>query len=395
MGRIGPARLLRTPYARASGAFTPPQTPSRIHPLPTRRGLRIIRHVTRDREEDFDPDAAATDGSGLFGLPHTPEQAAVHVLAIPFDATTSYRQGSAHGPEAVVAASRQVDLFDPDTGRPWQAGIALLESDARFETWQREASELARPIIQRGGAIAGQAELERALARVNAIGIELDTAVRERTADILRDGRLPCVLGGDHSVPFGAIAACAEAHPGLGVLHFDAHADLRRAYEGFQRSHASILHNVLHELPQVAKLVQVGVRDLGEDELRCMQEHEARVRTLFDRDWARTRLAGGDLRALVREHLAELPPEVYITFDVDGLDPALCPNTGTPVPGGLRWDETMMWLEELAGSGRRVVGLDVVEVSPGTQRDPEGRSWDAIVGARLLYKLIGYALLCR
>jgi agmatinase len=112
---------------------------------------------------------------------------------------------------------------------------------------------------------------------------------------------------------------------------------------------------------------------------------------LLDVDWASARLEGKDLRALVREQLSVLPRDVWITFDVDGLDPALCPNTGTPVPGGLSWHESMLWLDELARSGRRVVGLDLVEVSPGPVL-PEADTWDAIVGARLLYRLIGCAL---
>jgi agmatinase len=351
--------------------------------------------MTRDRERAFDPNAASQPGSGLFGLPHTPAEAQVHVQAVPFDATTSYRQGAAHGPEAVLAASHQVDLFDLDHGRPWEVGICLLEPDPRLEELQREASTLARPIIDRGGDIAGDAALETARTRVNAIGAELNAIVHERTHVILEAGRLPCVLGGDHAVPFGAIEACAERHPGMGILHFDAHADLRVAYEGFTWSHASILGNVLERIPSVAKVLQVGLRDVGEDELERIQGAGGRVHACFDRDWAHARLERRNLRALVRQHLAELPREVYLTFDIDGLDPTLCPNTGTPVPGGLRWDETLLWLEELAHSGRRIIGLDLVEISPGATPDPEGRSWDAIVGARLLYKLIGCALATR
>ena len=100
----------------------------------------------------------------------------------------------------------------------------------------------------------------------------------------------------------------------------------------------------------------------------------------------------GRVRALARETIALLPDAVYVTFDVDGLDPTLCPGTGTPVPGGLLWDEAMVWLEELAKSRKRIVGLDLNEVSAGPDGDPDGTSWDAIVGARLLYRLIGAAL---
>jgi agmatinase len=314
------------------------------------------------------------------------------VIPVPFDATTSYRKGTAHGPAAVLAASRQVDLFDLDFGRPYETGIAMLEPDSRIAELQEEASELAGPILELGGAIAGERSLARSLARVNAIGAQVNEIVRAAAEHCLEMRKLPVVLGGDHAAPFGAIEAAAARHPGLGILHFDAHADLREAYEGFTWSHASILFNVMQRLGSVAKLVQVGIRDLSGDEHARITTSSGRIRTLYDRDWARARMAGADLRTLVREHLALLPREIWVSFDVDGLDPTLCPSTGTPVPGGLSWHEVMLWLEELARSEHLVVGLDLNEVSPGEKGDPDGSSWDAIVGARLLYKLIGAAL---
>jgi len=340
----------------------------------------------------FDPDDAARLESGIFGLPHGPDQARVHVLPVPFHATTSYRRGTAHGPRAVAAASRQVELADPLFGRAWEEGIWLAPEDDQIRRWNDEASRLADPVIEAGGAVDGDPELVAAREKVNVIGGLLNEYVRAWTESALRHDRLPVVLGGDHSVPFGAIDACAASFPGLGVLHFDAHADLRAAFEGFEWSHASILHNVVTRLPGVARVVQVGIRDLGEAERALIEGSEGRIHAVYDQDWARWRLVGKKLRRKVRAALEHLPEDVYVTFDVDGLDPTLCPNTGTPVPGGLGWHEAGLWLEELARSGRRVVGLDLNEVSPGPAGDPRGESWDAIVGARLLYRLIGAAV---
>lgn len=338
----------------------------------------------------FDPDGPAR-GSGLFGLPSAPEEAAVHVLPVPFDATTSYRRGTAGGPAAVLAASRQVDLEDLWTGRPYEAGIALLEGAPRIGELQRAASDAA----ERARALPeGSPERAEATRAVDACGAELNALVRGAVERALAHAKLPCVLGGDHSAPFGALEACSAAHAGLGVLHFDAHADLRRAYEGFEWSHASILYNVVERL-DVARVLQVGVRDLCGEELERIERSDGRIRSVFDREWASARFAGADLRALVRGKLDLLPESVYVSFDVDGLDPTLCPSTGTPVPGGLDWHEAMLWLEELAASGRRVVGLDLCEVCPGPGGDPRGEGWDAIVGARLLYRLIGFALRTR
>lgn len=342
----------------------------------------------------FDPSAAAQPGSGIYGLPSTRDEAGVHVLPVPFDATASYRKGAWMGPDAVAAASRQVDLFDAFTGRPYEAGIWQAEPLPNALELNHEASRLADGIIAAGGDLNAAGHLRADLARVNAIGAELNELVRKATRQVLELDKLPVLLGGDHSTPFGAIQACAERHPGLGVLHFDAHADLRVAYEGFEWSHASIMENVTRRLPKVARLAQVGIRDFSEDEYELSRRSKGRIVTLYDREWQRARLAGGDeVLRIVREHLSTLPEHVYVSFDIDGLDPALCPSTGTPVPGGLSWADAMLWLEELALSGKRVVGLDLNEVNPG--HDVEGDSWDAMVGARLLYRMIGVALMTR
>lgn len=339
----------------------------------------------------FDPSAAAGLESDLFGLPVDPAGARVQVVPVPFDATASYRKGAADGPRAILAASRQVDLFDLLFGKPYTAGIHLREAHPRVVAAQAEATPLAARVIEVGGLVQGRSELEAALARVNVLGGEVNAAVREATAEILVRGQLPAILGGDHSVPFGAIEAAAARYPGLGILHVDAHLDLRQAYEGFEWSHASILRNVAERIDGVAKVLHVGIRDLSEEELDYARARPKQHSVLLDTEWAAARLEGRDLRGLVREQLSVLPRTVWISFDVDGLDPTLCPATGTPVPGGFSWHEAMLWLEELARSGRQVVGLDLNEVSPGAT-PPEQDSWDAIVGARLLYRMIGCAL---
>lgn len=343
----------------------------------------------------FDPSAAAPPGSGIFGLSTPRSEAAVHVLPVPFDATASYRKGAWRGADAILRASRQVDLFDLLTGRPYEAGIWMAPPPGPVLALNREASRLADGIIAAGGDVSAGPSLAADLARVNAIGAKLNEFVRAATLESLEDGRLPVLVGGDHSTPFGAIQACAERYPGMGVLHFDAHADLRVAYEGFEWSHASIMENVTRRLAGVDKLVQVGIRDFSEDEYELSRRSNGRIVTLYDRDWHHARLSGGERTLLVvREHLSELPQQVYLSFDIDGLDPKLCPNTGTPVPGGLSWWDAMLWLEELSRAGKHVVGLDLNEVNPGPASDDED-SWDAMVGARLLYRMIGVALMAR
>ena len=335
----------------------------------------------------FDPDAPAA-GNGIYGLPHTPEEARVVVVPVPWDATTSYRAGAAAGPEAIIAASRQVDLYDSETGRPYQAGIAVLESDGTIERWNAAARASAEPIIAVGGQIGDDAFLRAALDEVNQLGARVNDWVHGHTQRLLAAGKLVAVIGGDHSVPFGAIQAVAERHPGVGVLHLDAHADLRAAYEGFTWSHASIMHNVVTRLPQVGRLVQVGIRDLGTAEAEMIRVSEGRIVTFFEPELAARRFEGETWGAQAARIVAALPAEVYLSWDIDGLDPAYCPHTGTPVPGGLSFAQATYLLRALGESGRRIVGLDLNEVAPG----PDGDEWDGNVGARLLYKMIGWAL---
>jgi len=332
----------------------------------------------------FDPDAAAPSESGIYGLPFTPDDAKVVVIPVPFEATTSYGGGTSKGPAAVLEASRQVDLHDHETGRPYAAGIAMLDIPRKIVRWNRDAKERAAAVIEKGGVV--DRKTRSAAAFVNDISDSVNEWVYEQTRALLATDKMPVILGGDHSVPYGAIRAYAEKYPKLGILHLDAHADLREAYEGFTWSHASIFNNVMTKLP-VAKLVQVGVRDLGSAENAMIESSKGRIVTFFDSDVAARKEKGDSYADIADDIVAQLPHDVYLSWDIDGLDPTLCPSTGTPVPGGLSWNEAIGLLRALIRARKRIVGLDLCEVAPG---DTE---WDANVGARLLYKMIGFALL--
>jgi agmatinase len=333
----------------------------------------------------FDPDAAAGAGSGIFGLPSTPDDARVVVIPVPYEATTSYGGGTSDGPAAVFEASKQVDLFDRETGKPYEAGIAMLDIPQTIVDWNEKAKEIAKPVIENGGVVDDATG--KAAAEVNAISEKVNDWVYEQTRALLIAGKMPVVLGGDHSVPFGAILAYAETHPNLGILHLDAHADLRDAYEGFTWSHASIFHNVITKVGGVDRLVQVGVRDLSNAEAAMIDGSQGRIVTFFDSDLAARKEEGATWAEIADEIVGALPHDVYLSWDIDGLDPTLCPSTGTPVPGGLSWNEAIGLLRAIRRAGKRIVGLDLCEVSPGASE------WDANVGARLLYKMIGFALL--
>ena len=336
----------------------------------------------------FDPNAAATADSGVFGLPFTEEQAALVFLPVPWEATTSYGGGTSDGPAAILEASHQVDLYDLDVLRPYEPGMHFLEESSQIREWSEEGKREAQKIIEVGGQIEGNPSLVKALARVNALSEKVNEAVYQETKRLLGAGKLVGVVGGDHSVPFGALKAIGEKHPHYGVLHFDAHSDTRDAYEGFTWSHASIMRNVLDHIPACEKLVQVGIRDFCEEEVDYCRDHGKRVDIFFDAHLARRKFEGQSWSKIADEIVGKLPREVWVSFDIDGLDPRFCPHTGTPVPGGLDFQEACYILGALVRSGRKIIGFDLNEVAPG----PDGDEWDANVGARLLYKLSAWTL---
>ncbi|MCS6916187.1 MAG: agmatinase family protein [Chitinophagales bacterium] len=331
----------------------------------------------------FNPNDAAS-GDGLFGLPHSAEQAAVVVLPVPWEVTVSYRAGTARAPDAIRRASLQVDLFDADFPDAWKKGFCLLKPDQRIgrrnERLRPMAEEYINHLHQTGKP------LKKHLEKINEGCAWLHDTVRQHADRWLEAGKKVVLLGGDHSTPLGLLQALAQRHERFGILQLDAHCDLRKDYEGFIYSHASIMYQALH-LPQIARLVQVGIRDYCEEEVLRIQESHGRIVAFYDRDLKRRLYGGSSWLSICAQMVDALPEKVYVSFDVDALDPKLCPNTGTPVPGGLEFEQALTLLWMVVQSGRTLIGCDLNEVSVGNAKKRSDDTWDAIVGARLLYRL--------
>jgi agmatinase len=334
----------------------------------------------------FDPNAPGDAGGGLFGLPFTADEAQLVVVPVPWEVTVSYRAGTAQGPAAIHEASLQVDLYDPDLPDAWKLGLAMEAEDEEIAQTSHNLRPLAADYI--GWLEAGQpadqaAKLGGVPAKVGTEGKKLLDWLKAKTGALLDAGKLVAVLGGDHSTPLGFIHALAERHESFGILQIDAHCDLRPAYEGFEYSHASIMYNAL-QLPQVKKLVQVGIRDLCQQEADLIDHSSGRIVMFHNRFINEEKFAKKSWKKVCGKIIAQLPPKVYISFDIDGLDPKLCPGTGTPVPGGLEFEEATFLLRSIVRSGRTIIGLDLNEVAPGDT------DWNGIVGARLLYQLCNW-----
>jgi agmatinase len=326
---------------------------------------------------DFDPNGLSIH-EGVFGLPFNEEEAEVVIFPVPWDVTSSYSAGSANGPSAILNASYQVDLFDPFVNNSWRLGVFMRPVSKLWQKRNLKYRALAETYIS--ALEKGKSHLfQNSLMSVNEKCEELRSWVYEETKALLASDKLVVLLGGDHSTPLGYVQALAEKHNTFTVLQIDAHADLRIRFEDFEHSHASIMHNVLETCPGV-ELTQVGIRDYCEAEQEYM-EHNTRITTFYDRDLKTQNFSGKTWKMQTQEIVNSLGEKIYISFDIDGLDPKLCPNTGTPVPGGFEFEQVLYLFEAIVKSGKKIIGLDLNEVSPGENE------WDANVGARLLYRM--------
>ncbi len=331
-------------------------------------------------EKEFNPNDIGVANGNFFGLQVEAQDAEINLLPVTWDATVSYGAGTAEGPQAILDASLQVDLFDPYVPEAWKVRAGTLPFHEELAEMNAKARECAEEII---GALEEGKEADLALLdRVNALSEQVNRYVYETVSEQHKQGKIVGIIGGDHSSPLGGMKAAAEHFGEFGILHIDAHADLRDAYEGFTYSHASIMFNALRQIPQVKQLVQVGIRDYCEQEDRLIRENE-RITAFPDAQVRRRLFEGESWGKICDEIVAALPEQVYISFDIDGLLPAYCGGTGTPVPGGLEFAEAEYLLARISASGKRIVGFDLCEVAPAGEGE-----WDANVGARILFKLI-------
>jgi len=334
--------------------------------------------------KNYDPNGPGVKNGRFMGLPFTKEEAECILFSVPWDVTTSYGAGTTSAPENILDASYQLDLFDPEYPETWKRGLFLLPPDpeiSKLNLQYRKEAKKAIDFSESKDAPEDTEEHRRRIRQINEASEHLNRYVYQTTDQLLEEDKKILLLGGDHSSPFGYIKALAERRGDFGILQIDAHCDFRRAYQGFEFSHASIMHQVITQIPQVKKLVQVGIRDLCPEENDFIRSQPERIRSHMMSDIRRDIFHGKSWAEHTQEILADLPEKIYLSFDIDGLDPALCPNTGTPVPGGLEYYEAIFLIEEILRSGRELIGADLVEVAG------KPHEWDGNVGARLAYKI--------
>lgn len=333
--------------------------------------------------QNFDPSQPGLADATIFGLPFSAAQSEIIIIPVPWEVTVSYGSGASEGPEAVLEASFQVDLQHQEFPELWKLGVFYDTPPTHWATNSEKYKNLAQPIIEaleNGEVIENFPALQSDLDKVNKACRELHTEVKEKVLYWINQGKKVVLLGGDHSTPLGYYEAMATKYDNFGILHLDAHMDLRIAYEGFTYSHASIMYNAL-QIPQISKIVQVGIRDFCEQEVTVAQNNRVVVHT--DMDLKNETFNGITWHQQCDAIIAALPEKVLVSFDIDGMYQWYCPTTGTPVPGGFSFEQATYLLSKLASSGKEIIGFDLVEVAPGET------DWDGNVGARMLFHMCG------
>lgn len=335
--------------------------------------------------DSFNPNDVSNPNNNVFGLPFTEEDAQLVLLPVPWEVTVSYGAGTARAADAIFRASMQVDLYDPEFHEAWKKGFFMRTSDKKIlmkSDYLRKEAELYIDYISKDEDLEANQFMRKTLKEVNEGGVFLNEWVYTETKALLNKGKQVGLVGGDHSTPLGFMKAIGEKFGEFGILQIDAHFDLRESYEGFNYSHASIMYNALKEVPQLERLVQVGIRDFGSDEWEYVKNSNYKVITYFDKEIKNRQYEGQTWKFIAEEIISKLPQKVYISFDIDGLDRKLCPYTGTPVPGGFEMEQVFYLFTKLYESGKQIIGFDLSEVGIGINNE-----WDANVGARVLYKM--------
>ena len=335
--------------------------------------------------DNFDPNGVGIANGNIFGFPVNQENANIVITPIPWDATASYGKGTSNGPQAILNASTQLDFYHFELEKAWETKVFMSPIS---KEWKKINDDLCLRgmeyirFLEEGGSVENSPEFTLLIQEINEAQIALKNNLKEKAIQLIQEGKIPVVLGGEHSTPLGLIEAIDSQNQAFGILQIDAHADLRDAYEGFQQSHASIMFNVVNNCKNLQKLVQVGIRDVAQSEIDLI-EQSSKITTFFDWKIKQELYEGKTWKSIVNDIIQELPQRVYISFDIDGLKPYLCPNTGTPVAGGFELEEINYLFFSLIDAGKEIIGFDLNEVGDDSTSD-----WDANVGARALWNLV-------
>lgn len=331
---------------------------------------------------------SSDNGGFYFRDAMSTQDADIVLVSAPWAVTSAGGEGAVYAPDAIIDASTAVSLYDVVSQTSISGRVATAEVDYDLqESSIQLGGDAAKVVshIEDGGTLSGD-YFARKVVRINLGFRDMHRSVGKRVFRFADKGKIVGVIGGDHSVSLGAVRSISAVHPGMGVLFIDSHSDLRPSGRIFDYSHLSVARNIVDEVAQVSKMVQVGVRDISQEEIEFAEKHP-KITLFCHEQMTAGRFSGRSWSEVCDDVVAELPKKVYISFDIDALSPECCPHTKRPVAGGMTFDEAVCLINRVAESGREIIGFDLTEIVPVMESGV-----DAAVGARMLVKLCAAAL---
>ena len=280
----------------------------------------------------YNPNSTSVESNGIFGLPHSVDEAKVVLMPVPWEATVTYKTGTSLGPHLIRQYSHQLDIYHPDFPDLWHAGIAEISEDEKLRQLNQRTQRLAQKVIE--GIEKGEDERQysQIIDQVNTNCQLMVDTVKHQVEEPVRNNKIVGLIGGDHSISLGLIQTLHKQYPKFTVLQIDAHLDLRVAYQSFTYSHASIMTNVLNLCPGI-QIIPVGARDMSPDE-RLIADQSKRLIPFYQSDIQEKLANGIHWQSICDEIVDQSDSHVYVTLDMDGCDIGTSVGTGTPVPGG-------------------------------------------------------------
>jgi agmatinase len=319
--------------------------------------------------------------TNLFKLPVTAAEASLVIIPVPWAVTMPFHGNASFAPYSILKASRQMELFDKNF-LDKKLDVCMLPIHYDWTMLSKQLRDSINEYVTNTNFSNKTYQLNKELiSKVNNCAYALKETIKGKALKYIKKGKIVSLLGGDHSTPLGLIEALSESVEEFSILHIDAQPSLNKTLNGFDYSHASIMYNSL-KLKSVKNIVQVGIRDYTQEDYEFIKNSANKIKTFWHQDVTNELFSGKPWSKICDDISSHLCSKVYLSIDIDGLNPSLCPGTGMPVPGGLEFDQLIKLIETILLSNKEIIGFDLCEVGASESSD-----WDTLVATRLLHKL--------
>ena len=316
----------------------------------------------------------------LFGIPTPIEKAQLILIPAPWAVSLDHPP-TVLGPETILRTSYKIGCYQPLYPQAKKLKMAMLPIPHGWKLKSHQLSNSVKTYLQ--ARQAGSKIINKPLTtRVDQYTLAFKERIKNKALMYMtQQNKMVGLLGGEQICALGLIQACAEQYKNFGILHIDAHPDLQKNYQGFHYTHRSLIYHTL-QIPQNKSIVQLGLRDYTEEEANAIQKNPQKITTFPYETLQQALYKGTTWHQICEEIIAKLPNKIYLSFDIDALDPKLCPTTAQPVPGGLNVNQILYLLQHIVKAGKTIIAFDLSEVAFNGETE-----WDALVASHLLHRI--------